>query len=63
MDTWKIFLWVYSPLSPGFGGLAVRDGLDLQPVKGNGFHKMKCSPKVGQKLCGKAILNSVLDRT
>lgn len=24
---------------------------------------MKCSPKVGQKLCGKAILNSVLDRT
>ena len=29
-----------------------------------GFHHtMKCSPKVGQKLCGKAILNSVLDRT
>ena len=25
--------------------------------------KVKCSPKVGQKLCGKAILNSVLDRT
>lgn len=24
---------------------------------------VKCSPKVGQKLCGKAILNSVLDRT
>lgn len=24
---------------------------------------LKCSPKVGQKLCGKAILNSVLDRT
>ena len=41
MDTWKIFLWVYSPLSPGFGGLAVRDGLDLQPVKGNGFHKIR----------------------
>lgn len=25
--------------------------------------ELKCSPKVGQKLCGKAILNSVLDRT
>ena len=25
--------------------------------------EVKCSPKVGQKLCGKAILNSVLDRT
>ena len=25
--------------------------------------QVKCSPKVGQKLCGKAILNSVLDRT
>ena len=42
MDTWKIFLWVYSPLSPGFGGLAVRDGLDLQPVKGDGLHKIRC---------------------
>ena len=31
-------------------------------VKG-GCGLMKCSPKVGQKLCGKAILNSVLDRT
>lgn len=29
----------------------------------NGGAEMKCSPKVGQKLCGKAILNSVLDRT
>ena len=29
-------------------------------IKGKG---LKCSPKVGQKLCGKAILNSVLDRT
>lgn len=29
----------------------------------NGQTIMKCSPKVGQKLCGKAILNSVLDRT
>lgn len=26
-------------------------------------YTLKCSPKVGQKLCGKAILNSVLDRT
>ena len=34
----------------------------LQPVKGK-FSTVKCSPKVGQKLCGKAILNSVLDRT
>ena len=25
--------------------------------------RLKCSPKVGQKLCGKAILNSVSDRT
>ena len=31
-------------------------------VKG-GVAVLKCSPKVGQKLCGKAILNSVLDRT
>lgn len=30
---------------------------------GNTFSNLKCSPKVGQKLCGKAILNSVLDRT
>lgn len=36
----------------------------LQPVKGKfSTGNMKCSPKVGQKLCGKAILNSVLDRT
>ena len=33
-----------------------------QDVKG-GEVVLKCSPKVGQKLCGKAILNSVLDRT
>ena len=32
-------------------------------VKGNKKKAVKCSPKVGQKLCGKAILNSVLDRT
>ena len=40
----------------------------LQEVEGIGTEAtrasiMKCSPKVGQKLCGKAILNSVLDRT
>lgn len=32
-------------------------------VNGENVETMKCSPKVGQELCGKAILNSVLDRT
>ena len=32
-------------------------------VNGQDERALKCSPKVGQKLCGKAILNSVLDRT
>ena len=36
--------------------------IGVSGVKG-GEQKVKCSPKVGQKLCGKAILNSVLDRT
>lgn len=34
-----------------------------RPQPGGEGPPVKCSPKVGQKLCGKAILNSVLDRT
>ena len=50
--------WQYSLL------IACRNNLlhtGMSRVKMNGG--LKCSPKVGQKLCGKAILNSVLDRT
>lgn len=36
-------------------------GKCIEVVEARAF--VKCSPKVGQKLCGKAILNSVLDRT
>ena len=41
--------------------LSEKGYLQSDIVKGDKF--VKCSPKVGQKLCGKAILNSVLDRT
>ena len=44
--------------------LGVSADMILADVLDNGYVvKVKCSPKVGQKLCGKAILNSVLDRT
>ena len=54
--------WERDFISQSTGSLGMTFG-DFIALYVKDMEHLKCSPKVGQKLCGKAILNSVLDRT